>query len=285
MVAREGTSVYFTMQNKVYKMDIDGNLQIIVEIPKSHIANRHYSQISTHLSISADGKYLLLDGDLGNFWWVGTGDIATGEFKVLKEFTNRHNHSIFSTTDPRLFMIPEDHWCDKITGHHFMYDHRIWLMDIDQTRYEPVRPKDWYTHNSSASHEWWSKDGMICWNDYKKGTFECDPCSLESENVWKRPLCHAHCGSDRRYWCADQNPYRWHEKPVEILFYDRVKDVETQIVSAMPIPQTSLKDNTYQIHPHPQFSPDDSLIVYTTTVRQRVDVALTPVAQITEKTG
>lgn len=283
MVAPEGDAVYFCMANSVYRLDREGETRIVCSVPLDYIGKRHYDRIATHLTLSADGKYLLLDGDLGNFWWVGLGSIDTGEVTILKEFGQHHNHAQFSPVEPDLFLIPEDWWNDKISGRHFAYDHRLWLMDIGQKRYEAVSTGDWYDHTGRASHEWWSNDGMVCWNDYERGTYECDPHSLEATHVWKRALCHAHCSRDRRYWCADESPYKWQSKPVEILFYDRQSRRETAIVSAMPAPP--LDRNLYHLDPHPQFSPRDSWIVYTTTVRGHVDVALSPVEALGEKAG
>ncbi|MFW6007432.1 MAG: hypothetical protein ACOCQ5_05520, partial [Halanaerobiales bacterium] len=62
------------------------------------------------------------------------------------------------------------------------------------------------------------------------------------------------------------------------LFYDREQNKEINIVTGLPNPPFSR--NKYHIDPHPQFSPKDSWIVYTTTVRNKVDVALTPVSNI-----
>jgi hypothetical protein len=290
LVAPEGNAAYFCMANSVYKVSWDGTVKVVCTLPREYVRYRHLGRLATHLSLSADGKYFLLDGELGNFWWVGLGDVQTGAVKVLREFSVHHDHAQFSPTDPKLFLIPRDHWNDKVSGQRFYLDHRLWLMDIDQTRYEPVRPKDWYDHNSNATHEWWSKDGLVCWVDYKKGTYECDPYSLETKHVWKRGICHAHCSSDRQYWCADENPYKWSTQPVEILFYDRRKGTERAIVSAMPPPPVSQElyrleppycpRDLYHLDPHPHFSPRDSWVVYTTMVRGQVDVALAPVEGI-----
>lgn len=286
MVSQEGDSVYFCMSYSVYKLGMDGSVNEICTVPKEDIKYRNFNHLATHLTMSADGKYFLLDADLGNFWWIGLGDVKTGKVRTLKKFANNHNHAAFSPTDPKLFLTPEDHWNDKISGERFHLDHRLWLMDVDQTRFEPVNPKGWDNKTTNASHEWWSRDGMVCWVDFDKGIFECDPYTLEMKHVWQRPLCHAHSSSDRRYWCADENPYKWGTQPVEILFYDKALDKETAIVSAMPQPPVPQElyhldppycsRDTYHLDPHPQFSPDDEYVVYTSMVRGNVDVALCP---------
>lgn len=290
MVAPEGDAVYFCMSSSVYKLNINGEVTEICTLTKEDISYRHFSCLATHLTMSADGKYFLLDGDLGNTWRVGIGDIETGEVNVLKKFASNHDHAQFSPTDPNLFLIARDHWNDKISGERFPLDHRIWLMDIEQKRYEPLRPKDWYDHNSRTTHEWWSKDGLICWTDYDKGTFECDPYTLEATHVWNHTLCHSHCSADRQYWCADENPYKWATEPVEILFYDRQRVEEKAIVSAMPQPPVSKElyhldppycsRDLFHLDPHPHFSPKDSWIVYTSMVHGSVDIALCPVKNL-----
>ena len=279
LIAPDSSGAYFCMEHTVYKVTTRGEVSEICSVDKEYIGMRHFRSIATHLTLSADGKYLLLDGDLGNFWWVGIGDIESGEVTILKEFANKHNHAQFSPTDPTLFMIPEDWWFDKLSGRSFQYDHRIWLMNIQQTRYENIRPKEWDGGRTArASHEWWAKDGTICWNDYDLGAHEYIMESGEIRNVWKRPLCHAHCNKNRTLWCADQNPYHWKEQPVEVLFYNRKTEQESRIVSAMP--QPPFDRGKWHIDPHPQFSLDDSRIIYTTTVLGKVDVAIIDVAQL-----
>jgi hypothetical protein len=99
-------------------------------------------------------------------------------------------------------------------------------------------------------------------------------------------MCHAHCSADRRYWCADENPYKWATEPVQILFYDRIEATEKHIVTAMPqpkVPQNLYRldppycsRDTNHLDPHPHFSPKGTWITYTTMVRGEVDVALCP---------
>src|SRR5207237_3451011 len=93
-----------------------------------------------------------------------------------------------------------------------------------------------------------------------------------------RPLCHAQCDATRRYWCADQTPYKWNERPCEVLFFDRTLGKEVAIASALPAPPHPR--GLFHIDPHPQFSPKATYVCYTTTVLGKVDVALAPVAPL-----
>lgn len=278
MVAPEGEGVYFCMGSSVWYQPLDGEPEVVCTLDESWINSRRFKRMATHLTLSKDGRYFLLDGDIGDHWWVGIGDRMTGHVEVLKEFARHYNHAQFSTVDTDKFLIAQDWWNDPVTGQYFPYDHRIWLMDIEQTAFEPLRPQDWYRHGSAASHEWWSDDGFICWVDYELGAFECHPDDRVAHKVWKGPLCHAHCDPTRRYWCADESPYKWDEKPCQILFYDRKTDRQIQITSGLPKPP--LPRSQYHLDPHPQFSPRGSWITYTTTVRDMVDVAVTPVTGV-----
>ena len=129
MVANEGDGVYFCMGPAVYKMNLDGETEEICSLTKEDIAYRQFNSLATHLTMSADGKYFLLDGDMGNTWRIVLGNIETGETKLLKKFTSNHDHAQFSPLDPNLFLVARDHWNDKISGERFPLDHRIWLMD------------------------------------------------------------------------------------------------------------------------------------------------------------
>ena len=278
MVAPEGDAVYFCSGAAVWRQPIEGAAELVCRLDEAWVNKRALTRLATHLTLSADGRYFLLDGQVGGHWFVGLGDRESGGVTILKEFGRHYNHAQFSPHDPALFLIAQDWWHDPISGQHFDYDHRTWLMDTAQTRFEPISPQDWYRHNTAASHEWWSADGLVCWVDYIAGVFEYDPASRETRKVWQGPLCHAHCDTTRRYWCADQSPYTWDRTGCQVRFYDRERGAERSIVSELPLPP--YPRSAYHIDPHPQFSPRNSWIVYTTTVRGQVDVALTPVGAL-----
>jgi hypothetical protein len=276
LVAADGRSCYHAIDDTVWRTDIEGRTEKVLSLPASYIAGRRLYRLATHLTLSADGTRLLLDGDIGNQWFVGTGDLRTGEFKLIKEFGSHHNHAQFSPVDPEVFLIAQDWWFDKITGRRLHYDNRIWLMDTADSRFKCLTPDTYCDHHVGDSHEWWTRDGRIGFVDYQRGGFEVDPKTGEITHVWKEPLCHAHCDSSRRYWCADESPYKWSQKPCEILFFDRQTGTRKHVVTGLP--PTSLP-RVYHVDPHPQFTPGDSWIAYTTTVHRPADVALAPVGQ------
>ncbi|MBO7742150.1 MAG: hypothetical protein J6S21_06310 [Victivallales bacterium] len=282
MIAPDSSGVYFTCKNHVYFMDLEGNTKIVVTIPADYIDNRVLFRNSTHLTMSCDHKYLLLDGKVGNVFYVALGDVATGEFKLLHEFSFVHNHAAFSPTDPNLFLLPRDWERDPYTGKYNYMEMRLWLMDVNQTIYRPLCPDLWESHNETdTAHEWWSADGNVCYVDYRRGVFKVNPHTCERTHIWKRPICHAQSDISCRYYCCDQTPYNWQNEPVKILFYDSVTEKETPIADAMPQPPIPMEfRRDYHFDPHPHFSPDGNFVIYMSTVNGNVDVAVTPVEQM-----
>ena len=280
LVTDEGDSVYYAQGNGIWLFHLGHKPEKIMEIDPKYIANRHLFGISTHLSLSADKKYLLIDGKVGNRWFVAKGDLETRKVEIIREFPRCYNHAQFCPTDPKLFSIAQDWFHDPLTGGQMFFDQRIWVMDIDATFCYPIQPKEWFGHGSDACHEWWSKDGLLCWTDYQKGAFQFDVKTEKKEHIWKRQLCHTHCDSTRRFWCADQNPYTWKTTPCQVLFYDAQTGKETAIASGLPTPPWSRFE--YHTDPHPQFSPSDRYVVYTTSVAEDVTLAICPVDQMIE---
>lgn len=280
LVTPEGDGVYYAQGNGIWLFRIGHKPEKIMELDNKYIAGRYLFRFSTHLTLSADGKYLLIDGQVGNRWFVAKGNLETRTVEIIREFPRMYNHAQFSPVDPKLLSIAQDWWFDPITGGDTFFDQRVWVMDIDATFCYPVMPKDWARHGSETCHEWWSKDGLLCWTDYKEGAFQFDIKTEKKDHIWKRPLCHTHCDSTRRFWCGDQSPYTWHESPCQVLFYDAQTGKETAIASALPKP--TWPRSAYHIDPHPQFSPSDRYIVYTTTVAEDVTLAICPVNQLLE---
>jgi hypothetical protein len=298
-----GRACFFAMRTSIFRQPLTGEEpEEVLTLPQDYIDGRMVRRISTHLTRSADGRYLLLDGQVGNRWFVAVGERATGEVRIVKEFARNYNHGQFSPTDPDLFEIAQDHWRDPITGQYLHYDHRIWLMNVEGTRCEPLQPGRLAGVGTGICHEWFADDGTLCWVDYEQGAYECDlaardaaaagdglaghavarpPAEAFTTHVWKRSLCHAHCDPTRRWWVADESPYRWAQAPCQVLLYDRETGRESAIASALPQPPVAR--GMYHIDPHPRFTPSGEAIVYTTTLADEVDVAVTPVAPAVER--
>jgi hypothetical protein len=283
LVSASGDSCYFASGTGVYEIGVSGEVRTVLEIPQEILKDRPLSRVATHLTLSADGRTLLLDGAFAaGRWFVAVGNILTGEVRLLKEWTRHMNHAQFSPTDPALFSIAQDWWRDPLSGQAFPFDQRIWLMDTQGRRYEPLRPSDWFGHGTLACHEWWDRQGRVCWVDYQAGAMRCDIATRGVEHIWRRPLCHAHCDPTGTLWCADDSPYLWNERPCEVLFFNSHTGREVPIFSAMPPP--SQPRHPLHLDPHPHFSPQGTYIVSMTTVRGLPEVAVTEVAPLVAMT-
>ena len=54
------------INNRVYRVDIEGNMTKVIEVGEDIIRNRRITQLSTHLSVNSDGELILLDMSVGN---------------------------------------------------------------------------------------------------------------------------------------------------------------------------------------------------------------------------
>lgn len=277
-VCPEDGSVYYCEREYIYRITMEGEISLIATIPDEIINNRRIFVTATHLTRSADKKHFILDMQIGNEVMLLLFDIEKRDFKLLSRFKNYFDHAQFSYTDPKQFIIDEDWEYDAVTGQRYEYHHRIWIMDTDQTYFQAIDGDKWFYRDSLMTHDFYSRDGYICWVDADKGAFEYNPETKEIINLWKRPMCHAHCSTHREYWCADYSPYLWNKQPCKVLFFNRELNKETEIFSAMPEPDD--KDRKYHLDPHPAFTAEGDYITAFTTVTGKPSVSITPVAQL-----
>ena len=290
MVAPDSRGCYFGNRETIYHVSLEGAITPVFSLPPEFVAGRTVPRLATHLTLSADKRHLLLDGQIGDHYFVATADLSKphgdpSSFRLIKEFPHNHNHAQFHPSDPKLFVVAHDHTRFGGSGFYAHHNLRCVLLDTDDSRYDLLTAHRYNKHLVGPSHEWWSADGFLCYVDYQFGAFEISPEKLReparypaadlATNVWPGELCHAHCSRDRRFWVADESPYKWAEKPCQVLFRDRRSGKVTCLANAMP--QPNVNRSWYHIDPHPQFSPQDGYIIYTTTVYEgNVDVALVP---------
>lgn len=277
------SDVMFGLENGIYKINVEGNIDKVLELDKKFLNFRTPERLMTHASISCDGKNIILDMVLAGKVYIAVGNLETGEVNIIHKFEREYDHAQFSPIDPNLILLDQDWRRDYHTGEYFPIDNRIWLMDIRGTRFEPLLQNSWYGHDGTEnSHDFWSQDGKVCWVDYAHGAFECDIESRKVTHVWKRPMCHCFTTANRKYWCADDTPYAWKERPCKVLFYDRESNKELEIFSALPYPEVPRGGN-YHLDPHPTFSKDGKYIISMVTVYNgQVDIAITPVEPLIE---
>ena len=269
--------VLFGVRESIYKVSPDGKITKVLSLDPDFLNNRIPTRLMTHGSISCDARRIILDIRMADKTYIATGDLETGEVTMVHKFARHYDHAMYAPHDPNLILIDQDWERDSQTGERFDVDARMWLMDLRGTRFEPVLPGNWFRHNGSIiCHDFWSKDGWICWPDLLDRVYEHNPATRETNPVWNRAACHAHT-IDRRYWVCDDSPYKWGKRPCKVVFFDRESGKELDIFSALPVPNCP-KSAVFHLEPHPSFTDDGEYIVSMTTVRDgRVDLAVTPV--------
>jgi hypothetical protein len=251
--------------------------------PAELARNRRPLRIATHLTRSADGKSFAIDATLGRDWFLGDMPVNGEPFRLWQKLDRGYNHAQFSPVDPDLILVAQDGWHDCATGEKCEAEDRIWLIRRGGEAYSlfPDSP------SNVRGHEWWGADGRHVWYiHYGQGVARVPTEGGEAEIVWPfEKVSHAHVDAAEKYIVGDAVPHDLSES--RVAFLNRETDQAVDIVSHLPYPEPVMSSwkSKYHVHPHPRFCLEDRYIVYTTTVRGVVDVAVTPVASLIERTG
>ncbi len=247
--------------------------------PKDVARRRMPSLLSTHLTLSADGKSLGMDARFDTECYVGDIPLDGSPIRIWQKFDGCYDHGQFSPTDPDLQLVAHEYWQDHI-DEPFQHDlpyHRLWTI----RRGEKARPvlKEPVSH---SGHEWWDPNGTHLWYvHYGVGVKKVTLATGEEEMKWPGSLSHAYSDQTGRYLVADSM-----EDPVIsdciVGFRDTVTGKEVEIVNRTPLAADLTQCG--HLHPHPQFCLNDRYICHTTTIHDRVDVALVPVEQLIRRT-
>ena len=98
LIAPEGDKVYFVgsyiRDGMICTIDVEGHIEEFARMDPEYIAGRAVYRFGTHLTLSSDGKYMLVDGMLGTHGFVAVVDMNTREFRIVNEYQTMHNHKI-----------------------------------------------------------------------------------------------------------------------------------------------------------------------------------------------
>jgi len=308
MVDAESGWVYWVSQNCIWTRGPSAQDETVKvsEFPGELIKARRPERISTHLTRSADGKYVSIDATIGRTFYIGAAPLDGGKIEIWQEFNSHCNHAQFSPTDPAVQLLARDWWIDIVDGAASWSDvkppdNHIWLIEKGKEA-RPLFPGI----NRNHTHAWWDADGVHVWYvDYTKGVEKANIHTGIKETVWpngnnagvspwdpstqdRAPgVCHAHCDTQSRYLVGDISPYQW-ERGCRIAFYNIGTGKEVNIVSDLPLAALTGHPRgiyeRYHIDPHPQFCTGDEYISYTTTVPGYVTVAFSPVKELAQRT-
>ncbi len=250
----------------------------------SDLLEGRLDQLATHPTFSADRRHINLDArslraDGNKVSFIGDLPLDGSPFRLWQKLEGVYNHGLFSPTDPEVQMFAHEYWVDH-GAEPFDHDrpyHRMWII----RRGEKARPilKAPVSH---SGHEWWDADGKHVWYlHYGVGVKKVEVATGVETMMWPGALSHAHCDRSGRFLVADRMDEP-HNPDCHVMFRDTFTGKEIEIVNRGPLAPHLTKCT--HLHPHPQFCLDDRYICYTTTVHDRVDVALVSVAELIGRT-
>jgi hypothetical protein len=244
--------------------------------------------LATHPTFSADGasinidtRFLKFDGTPVSH--IGDLPLDGSSFRLWQTIEGRsHDHGLFSPVDPDLQLFAHEYWQDgERLGVPFdgaRPYHRIWLVRRGETARPLLREPV-----SHSGHEWWDASGAFVWYlHYGVGVKKVSLATREETLVWPGDLSHAHSSACGRYLVADRMASPG-DPDCHVIFFDTVTGKSVEIVNRGPLAPHLTQ--CVHLHPHPRFCLHDRYICHTTTILDRVDVALAPVADLIARTS
>jgi hypothetical protein len=271
--------VYWATGPSIWRRPADpaAGAECVNSLPEDLVKLRTVHRLATHLTRSADGKEFFVDAEFGMQWVFGTLPLDGGDFQLWHRFDRNYNHAQFSPTDPDLVLFAEENHPDPITGLRFPIVDRMWLI----RRNEAPRPV--FDTPTRVTHEWWDADGEHVWCVWGNEAWRTNIASREVERVaWPAHCWHAHVSQNGDYMISDSNERFYRGCPSSVYFLNRRTGKHVQVVSNPEM--KSIVGSQYHIDPHPRFCYSDQLVVFTTTVRGEVDLAMVKVEDLVGRT-
>lgn len=276
----DSAQVYWCMADTIWRRGpaLNDEIERINSLPKDLVRNRAVRRLATHLTRSSDGKEFFVDAEIGLQRVFGVLPIDGSEFQMWQRFDRNYNHAQFSPVDPDLVLFAQENHSDPITGLRFRIEDRLWLI----RRGELARPV--FPSPIRVTHEWWDPDGRHVWciKD-KEGVWRVaiDSCEVE-EIKWSGGTWHSHSSEDGAYLVGDANVKFYRGCPSTVNFLNRETQRELHILSNPEM--FGYTGANYHIDPHPRFCCSEKFVVFTTTVRGEVDLAIVPTRDLIERT-
>jgi hypothetical protein len=273
--------VYWGMWDSLWLRRPDGahRPERLACLPADLVGHRYIERFATHLTRSADDREFFVDTAFGLQWVFGSITIDTGEFELWHRFNRNHSHAQFSPTDSDLILLAQEFHNDAITGLRLRIEDRLWLL----RRGEAPRPV--FNMPTILTHEWWDADGQHVWCiNPRRGTWRVNIETQAVEDLaWPAGAWHSHHHSSGKYIVGDTNTEFYRGCPSTVQFLNRETGQQVRVIANPAMP--GLIGANYHIDPHPRFVGDDQYVVFTTTVRGEVDVALVPTADLIDRTA
>jgi len=240
-------------------------------------------RLATHFTFSANRRALNIDArfvrkDGSQICYIGDMPIDGSPFRLWQKIEGVfHDHSLFSPTNPDEQMFAWEYWQDHTAFDHNLPYHRLWFIRRGE-KARPILQKP----VSHSGHEWWDPDGKHVWYvHYGVAIKKVEVATGREWSVWDGHLSHGYSDRSGRYLVADimADPVI---SDCHVVFRDTVTGKEVEIVNRPPL--AAELTQCVHLHPHPQFCQHDRYICHTTTVFDRVDLALVPTADLIART-
>ena len=247
-------------------------------LPEELIGARPVPRIATHLTRSVDGRCFFIDAHIGMQYVFGTLPVDGGDFQLWRRFERNYNHAQLSPTDPDLVLFAQEHHGDPITGLTFPIVNRMWTMRPGEEPKPVLKNPLWVTH------EWWDPDGQHAWCVWGNETWRVNLATHEEEKIPFPHHCwHSHSSLAGEYIIGDSNNKFYRGCPSSVHFLNRTTH---RLVKLVENPEmTTYVGRSYHIDPHPRFCCGDQYVVFTTTLRGEVDLAVARTADLIQKTS
>jgi hypothetical protein len=282
-------TIYWQYDRTVWRRgpEAKASVERVNAVPDELIGGRRVLRAATHLTLSADGKELFIDLGLEMQVLFGSLPVNGGDFQLWHRFDRSHNHAQFSPTDPDEVLFCEDLHADPITGLIFPITNRLWLIRRGGKPRPILREPSLVTANPGRiNHEWWDADGRHVWccNDSDNETWRVRVADGEVEKIsFPRHCWHSHSSRDGRLIVGDSYARPWSRGCASTVHFMN-RDTGKVIVLADNPAQDNHAGRHYHIDPHPRFVCNDRYVVFTTTVRGEIDVALVPTDELVRAT-
>lgn len=284
--------IYFVNCSGLWRRhpDPDRKVEQIAPLPDFLKGKGTIVKLATHMTFSPDHKKLCFDAIVGKRYYFGEIHLDRGEFELWRTFDSCKNHAQFNPVKPDVMLFAEDEHAEMDTGvfHPISRDAngKVARMYIMEKGKEPIYIPPLFIE---ARHEWWSADGeSVYYVDWDYGTIRYHIPTGEYKVVDPRGTWHAHTTVDEKYFVADENEIdgkKWYRGcKSRVHFYNTQTGKFVNIVTENPALYQRENQCTYHIDPHPQFTMNDTAVMFTTTVTGKVSMAICDVAQLLEKT-
>jgi len=272
--------VYWQFDRIVWKRGPEANAPVerVNAVPDDLIGSRRVLRTATHLTRSADGTEFFIDLGFEMQWIFGSLPVNGSDFRLWHRFDRLYNHAQFSPTDSDEVLFAEENHPDPITGLTFPITNRLRIIRRGGQPRPILRTPEW------VAHEWWDADGQHVWCVWGNETWRVRVADGEVETIaFPRHCWHSHSSRDGRRIVGDSNNGFFRGCASMVHFMNR--DTGKTVVVAEHAERTDYAGRHYHIGPHPRFCCNDQYVVFTTTVRGEIDVALVPTADLLRATS